>query len=96
MKLKTFFTKIELVSIVGDVRNSQTLESVIASHKPSIIFHAAAYKHVPLMESNPPEALFTILIGPNNVALRSGQCYVSRFVLISTDKAVNPTNVMGQ
>ncbi len=94
-KIKTLFPHLSSISKIGDVRDIQTVESVILKYKPSVIFHAAAYKHVPLMEENPGEALITNLVGTNNMASVAAKFNVSRFVLVSTDKAVNPTNVMG-
>ena len=95
MRIKSLFPNINIVAVVGDVRDIQTVENIISKNKPSIIFHAAAYKHVPLMEENPGEALITNVIGTNNIASMAAKYNVPRFVLVSTDKAVNPTNVMG-
>lgn len=95
MKIKSLFPNINVVAVVGDVRDIQTIENIISKNKPSIVFHAAAYKHVPLMEENPGEALVTNVIGTNNIASMTAKYNVPRFVLVSTDKAVNPTNVMG-
>ncbi len=82
-------------SVIGDIRNYERLENVFRSLKPDYVFHAAAYKHVPLMENNPSEALITNVLGSKNLVDLSLKYNVDRFVLISTDKAVNPTNVMG-
>ncbi len=82
-------------SIVGDVRNYESLKKLFEAYRPKVIFHAAAYKHVPLMENNPLEAVKTNVIGTFNVASLASQCEAEKFVLISTDKAINPTNVMG-
>ena len=68
MRIKSLFPNINIVAVVGDVRDIQTVENIISKNKPSIIFHAAAYKHVPLMEENPGEALITNVIGTNNIA----------------------------
>tara|TARA_B100001057_G_C22871553_1_gene959227 strand:+ start:16070 stop:17875 length:1806 start_codon:yes stop_codon:yes gene_type:complete len=95
MKLKSLFPTISFVSIIGNIQNCNELETIIKKYKPSVIYHAAAYKHVPLMESNPYEALKTNLFGTYNVAFLAAKHKVPRFVFISTDKAVNPTNVMG-
>lgn len=95
MKLQSLFPQISIVAMVGDVRDIETVESAISTYTPSIIFHAAAYKHVPLMEDNPGEAVVTNLIGTNNIASIAAKHRVPRFVLVSTDKAVNPANVMG-
>lgn len=81
--------------IVGNVRNRGFMEEVFARYKPDLVFHAAAYKHVPLMESNPYEALLTNVVGTKNVADMSIKYGTKKFVMVSTDKAVNPTNVMG-
>lgn len=81
--------------IIGDVKDSRRVNTVMKLHKPDTVFHAAAYKHVPLMEDNPTEAIRNNIIGTKTVgdaAIRNG---VDKFVLVSTDKAVNPTNVMG-
>jgi len=81
--------------IIGDITNKERLEYIISRYKPEIIFHAAAYKHVPMMENNPAEAVNTNIKGTRNIADLADKYKVSRFVMISTDKAVNPTNVMG-
>ncbi|WP_370391186.1 polysaccharide biosynthesis protein [uncultured Winogradskyella sp.] len=82
-------------AIVADVRNKTRIDQIFNLHKPKIIFHAAAYKHVPLMENNPYEAISVNVGGTKNVADIAVKHSVDKFVLISTDKAVNPTNVMG-
>lgn len=94
-KLKALFPQISIAAMIGDVRDIETVELAISMYSPSVIFHAAAYKHVPLMEDNPGEAVVTNLIGTNNMASMAAKYSVPRFVLVSTDKAVNPTNVMG-
>jgi len=81
--------------VIGDVRDKYRLEEVFESFKPNIVFHAAAYKHVPMMESNPIEAIKTNVLGTKNVADISYMNEVDKFVMVSTDKAVNPTNIMG-
>ena len=81
--------------VVGDIANNSRIEKVFAHFKPSIIFHAAAYKHVPLMEDNPCEAIETNVQGTKNLVNLSDKYKAKKFVMISTDKAVNPTNVMG-
>jgi FlaA1/EpsC-like NDP-sugar epimerase len=81
--------------IIGDVRNKDRLRNVFSTFKPEIVFHAAAYKHVPMMENNPSESILTNILGTKNVADLSHAFGVERFVLVSTDKAVNPTSVMG-
>jgi FlaA1/EpsC-like NDP-sugar epimerase len=87
------YAPIEIV--IGDVRNKNRLDHVFQTFQPDIVFHAAAYKHVPLMENNPSEAILTNILGTKNVAELSDAYKVKKFVLVSTDKAVNPTNVMG-
>lgn len=82
-------------AIVADVRNKTRIDQIFEHYKPKIVFHAAAYKHVPLMESNPYEAVSVNIGGTKNVADVAVKHSVNKFVLISTDKAVNPTNVMG-
>ena len=81
--------------IVADVRNKTRVDQIFNQHKPKVVFHAAAYKHVPLMENSPFEAVSVNIGGTSNVADISVKHSVDKFVLISTDKAVNPTNVMG-
>ncbi|MDE6234364.1 MAG: polysaccharide biosynthesis protein [Muribaculaceae bacterium] len=81
--------------IIGDVRNQERLDHVFKKYRPEIVFHAAAYKHVPLMEENPCEAILANVIGSRNVADKCVEYDVERMVMISTDKAVNPTNIMG-
>ena len=86
---------INLVPIIADVQDRTRLEQVFATHKPQVVFHAAAHKHVPLMEANPYESVKNNVYGTKNVAEVADLFSVERFVMISTDKAVNPTNVMG-
>lgn len=81
--------------VMGDIRNKDRMENVFKTFAPSIVFHAAAYKHVPMMENNPSESIFTNVLGSKNLADLSVQYKVEKFVMVSTDKAVNPTNVMG-
>lgn len=81
--------------IVGDVTNRNRMQHVFETFRPEIVFHAAAYKHVPLMESNPCEAIYTNVLGTKMVADLSVAYGAQKFVLVSTDKAINPTNVMG-
>jgi len=81
--------------IIGDVRNKTRLEYIFERYTPSIVYHAAAYKHVPMMEKNPVEAITTNVLGTKNLVELSDKYKVKKFVFVSTDKAVNPTNVMG-
>ena len=87
--------KIKFVPVVGDVRDEKKVNEVFSRFKPNIVFHAAAYKHVPLMEFFPEESVKTNVFGTYNVAIASVNNGVDKFVNISTDKAVNPTSVMG-
>ena len=81
--------------IIGDIKDRNKLDQVMALYQPTTIFHAAAYKHVPLMESNPSEAIKNNILGTRTVAELAIKHKVKKFVLVSTDKAVNPTNIMG-
>jgi FlaA1/EpsC-like NDP-sugar epimerase len=87
--------RIDFEVVIGSVRNYERMIKVFEIYKPEIVFHAAAYKHVPLMEENPTEAIRTNVMGTKNLVDLSIEHHVKKFVLISTDKAVNPTNVMG-
>lgn len=84
-----------MVFVIANVKDKQRMEEVFADHHPQIIYHAAAYKHVPFMEENPYEAIYVNVFGTKNVADLAIQYGAQKFVMISTDKAVNPTNVMG-
>jgi FlaA1/EpsC-like NDP-sugar epimerase len=86
-------TKLEYV--IGDVTSSKSIETVFKKYQPELVFHVAAYKHVPMMEENPIEAIRNNVLGTKIVAEMASQYHVNKFVFISTDKAVNPTNVMG-
>lgn len=85
----------DFISIVADIRESQRLEPIFKEYKPNMVFHAAAYKHVPLMEKYPSEAVKINVLGTRKLADFSSKYNVEKFVFVSTDKAVNPTNVMG-
>lgn len=85
----------DTVFMVGNVRDRQFMDSVFEYYRPHIVFHAAAYKHVPLMEQNPYESILTNVWGSKNLADMADKYGVEKFVMVSTDKAVNPTNVMG-
>ncbi len=86
---------IPIRSFLVDIRDKSSLEKVFLNYKPDVVYHAAAYKHVPLMESNPMQAIYTNVLGTMNLADLALKYAVQRFVMISTDKAVNPSNVMG-
>lgn len=86
---------IEIVGVIADVQDYEKIESIFRKHEPDVIYHAAAHKHVPLMEKNPSEAIKNNVFGTRNVARAASQLRAKTFVMISTDKAVNPTNVMG-
>jgi FlaA1/EpsC-like NDP-sugar epimerase len=81
--------------VIGDIRNEHRMRNVFDTFRPSVVFHAAAYKHVPMMENNPSEAINTNVLGTKIIADLSNEFGVENFVMVSTDKAVNPTNVMG-
>lgn len=95
LEFEESFPELQIAPVIGDVRNVQRLDDVMRTHKPQVVFHAAAYKHVPLMEENPTEAILTNVVGSYNVANVCLEHNVEMMVMISTDKAVNPTNVMG-
>ncbi|MFC4025123.1 polysaccharide biosynthesis protein [Oceanobacillus longus] len=97
MELKRVYgdTETEIIPIIGDVQDRERIFDVVDQHQPEIIYHAAAHKHVPLMEYNPHEAVKNNIIGTKNVAEAADAFGVNKFVMVSTDKAVNPTNVMG-
>lgn len=95
MELKSSFAHLHIEPIIADVQDRVRIESIFAEHLPQVVFHAAAHKHVPLMEKNPSEAVKNNVFGTQNVADCADQFSVERFVLISSDKAVNPTSIMG-
>lgn len=94
-ELRHDYPELNLEVLIGSVRNTHRVNSIFEAYKPAIIFHAAAHKHVPLMEDSPNEAIKNNVFGTLNVARAAGENGSERMVLISTDKAVNPTNVMG-
>lgn len=89
------YPDLNLVALIGSVRNTNRLAWVMQNYKPDIVFHAAAHKHVPLMEDSPNEAIKNNVLGTYKTATAAARAGVKKFVLISTDKAVNPTNIMG-
>lgn len=95
LELEEKFPHIKIHLYIGDVSNRMRMEHAFAKYRPRYVFHAAAYKHVPMMERNPAEAVLTNVFGTKNMADLSVKYGVEKFVMISTDKAVNPTNVMG-
>lgn len=95
LELENRFSYIQFEFVIGDVRDASKLENLFVVESPQIVFHVAAYKHVPMMEENPREAVLTNIGGSKNVADLSCKFGVEKFVMISTDKAVNPTNIMG-
>lgn len=95
LELEERFPHLEFVPVIGDVRLKARIRMIFERYHPDMVFHAAAYKHVPLMEENPCEAVFVNAIGTQHIADLSVEYGVEKMVMISTDKAVNPTNVMG-
>jgi FlaA1/EpsC-like NDP-sugar epimerase len=87
--------QIQVVNVIADVRDYEALEHIFDTYRPDVVYHAAAYKHVPMMEENPSQAIFTNVLGTKNTADLSQKYHVERFIMISTDKAVNPSSVMG-
>ena len=95
LELKTLHPNNDIRAIVANIRENERLETIFERYSPEIVFHAAAHKHVPLMENNPTEAIKNNVFGTYNLVNCSDKYGVKRFILISTDKAVNPTNIMG-
>lgn len=95
MELRKTFPELELETLIADIQDRERMKNVFDDHHPQVVFHAAAHKHVPLMERNPTEAVKNNVFGTQNVADCADLYGVERFVLISSDKAVNPTSVMG-
>jgi len=95
LELRENFPAGEYLPVVGDIRDTGRLCEIMTMHRPTTVFHAAAYKHVPMMERNCFEAVSNNVFGTYNVALAAGQCGVEDFVMISSDKAVHPANIMG-
>ena len=94
-ELKRKYTSLNLLTLIGSIRDNDKIEDVFKTYRPQIVFHAAAHKHVPLMETSPNEAVKNNVYGTLNVARCADKYEVETFVQISTDKAVNPTNIMG-
>ncbi len=94
-ELKYSFPNLDLVTLIGSVRDSKRMDYVFRTYRPNIVYHAAAHKHVPLMEDSPNESIKNNVFGTYKTAQCADRYGVKRFVLISTDKAVNPTNIMG-
>lgn len=94
-ELRRRYPELALVTLIGSVRDSKRLESVFKTYRPDIVYHAAAHKHVPLMEDSPNEAIKNNVFGTLKTAQCADKYGAKKFVLISTDKAVNPTNIMG-
>ena len=94
-ELKQKYPELNLVVLIGSVRNTHRINSVFEKYRPDIVYHAAAHKHVPLMEDSPNESIKNNVFGTYKTAMAADRYGTKRFVLISTDKAVNPTNIMG-
>ncbi|WP_445454346.1 polysaccharide biosynthesis protein [Flavobacterium sp. 25HG05S-40] len=95
LEVSELVNDVKIKTVLADIRDYDALELVFEKFKPDFVYHAAAYKHVPLMEENPSQAIFTNVIGTKNLADLSRKYLVEKFVMISTDKAVNPSSVMG-
>ena len=95
IEMKETFSNSATEVVLADIRNKERMERVFSHFKPQLVFHAAAYKHVPLIETNPSEAILTNIAGTKILADLAVKNTVEKFIFISTDKAVNPTNVMG-
>ena len=94
-ELKYDYPDLNLVVLIASVRNTNRMNEIFQQYRPHIVYHAAAHKHVPLMESSPNEAIKNNVFGTYKTAKAAGEYGVQKFVMISTDKAVNPTNIMG-
>ncbi len=95
IEMKQKFPEANIVLFMGDVQNRNRMEEAFVKYRPNYVFHAAAYKHVPMMEVNPTEAVLTNVMGTRNIADLALKHGVYKFVMVSTDKAVNPSNIMG-
>jgi len=95
LELNVLDTQVDIATIVADIRNKDAMNTIFSNYRPEVVYHAAAYKHVPLMEENPSQAILTNVEGTKNIADLASLFKVKNFVMVSTDKAVNPSNVMG-
>ena len=95
LELKRKYPELDLETLIGSVRNTNRINGIMEKYRPDIVYHAAAHKHVPLMEDSPNEAIKNNVFGTYKTACAADKYGVKRFILISTDKAVNPTNIMG-
>lgn len=95
LELRKSFPQAHVIPVIADIQDRSRIEEVFDSYRPSVVFHAAAHKHVPLMEDNPWEAVKNNILGTKNVAELSSEYLATHFVMVSTDKAVNPTSIMG-
>ncbi|GAA4440051.1 nucleoside-diphosphate sugar epimerase/dehydratase [Pontibacter saemangeumensis] len=95
LEMEEKFPSADIRICIGDIKNFDRMYTLFKAYTPEIVYHAAAYKHVPMMENNPSEAILTNILGTKNLADLAISCDVEKFVMLSTDKAVNPTNVMG-
>lgn len=95
LELKKNYPELNLETLIASVRDKKRIEDIFETYHPDIVYHAAAHKHVPLMEDSPDEAIKNNVVGTYNVASATNKFHVKKMVLISTDKAVRPTNVMG-
>ncbi|MCJ8164446.1 polysaccharide biosynthesis protein [Pontibacter sp. E15-1] len=95
LEMEEKFPSVEIKICIGDIRDFDRMYKLFKAYSPQVVYHAAAYKHVPMMENNPSEAILTNILGTKNLADLAISCDVEKFVMLSTDKAVNPTNVMG-
>ena len=95
LEISKLDTSAKICSVISDVRNRDAMNNVFKKYRPEVVYHAAAYKHVPLMEENPSQAIFVNVLGTKNLADLACEYDVDSFVMVSTDKAVNPSNVMG-
>lgn len=93
--IRKYGNKLDLKTVIASVREEKRMDEIFNTYKPAVVFHAAAHKHVPLMEKSPSEAIKNNIFGTKNVAMLADKHKAKKFVLISTDKAVNPTNIMG-